>query len=70
MNIYAKEGHKVVFTGCSVNQQRYRGFADHKLLNQGNTYVVEKTDVKCDYTKVFLKEFPELPFNSVCFDDV
>lgn len=40
------------------------------LLKLGETYTVEKTEVHSWHTKVFLKEFPGVEFNSAWFEEV
>lgn len=41
-----------------------------KLLKLGETYTIEKTEVHSWHTKVFLKEFPGVEFNSAWFEEV
>ena len=41
-----------------------------KLLKLGETYDVERIEVHSCHTKVFLKEFPCVEFNSVWFEEV
>lgn len=68
MNIYAKEGDKVIFCNpkngydCDKNQ-----CAKHLKVNQ--VYTVDFTDVGQSSTRVYLKEFHNVSFNSVMFDD-
>lgn len=65
MNIYSQEGDKV-----KVVQKSYGGwFYNIEALVMGVVYTVEKTEVHTWHTKVYLKEFPGLYFNSVCFED-
>lgn len=70
MNIYAKEGDKVVFLGSDKEVNKW-GSCDspNGLLVIGNAYTVSHTEVHSDHTKVFLKEVNG-GFNSVLFDDV
>ena len=68
MNIYAKEGDKVIYKGNG-------GYAYHKetgdkYLTVGNAYEVSYTDVGGWHTDVYLKGFETVPFNSVLFEDV
>jgi hypothetical protein len=70
MNIYAKEGHKVIVTKQGINS----GYDHHKktakkYLRVGNIYTVEYTSVGGWHTDVYLKEIPNVAFNSVHFDD-
>jgi len=68
MNIYAKKGHKVVFTntdnGFELDKAKAREF-----LKTGETYTIESTDVGGWITYVTLIEFPDQTFNSVMFED-
>jgi len=41
-----------------------------KLLKPGKTYNVERIEEHLWHTKIFLKEFPEIDFNSVWFEEV
>jgi len=69
MNIYAKEDDKVVFLGGNEDTNKW-GDCDNpnNLLNVGDTYTVDHTEVHSWHTKVFLKEVSG-GFNSVLFDD-
>jgi hypothetical protein len=68
MNIHAKPGAKVVFSNPKAGYP-----SDQKLakehLEVGKTYTVSVTDVDQSRTNVYLKEFPEIAFNSVLFSD-
>lgn len=67
MNIYAKYGDKVRYLGKGgYDIDRVIG---NKLLTVGEIYTVEKTDVANFVTHVFLKEFPNIAFNTVLFED-
>jgi hypothetical protein len=66
MNIYAKEGAKVV---CKTLRGGYTNHVANKYLEIGKQYTVEKTVVHNWRTEVFLKEFPGIAFNSVYFKD-
>lgn len=68
MNIFADEGTKVTpafkdgkpFGGYSADEEKV---AQH--LKEGEWYTVEYTEVHNWSTDVFLKEFPNVRFNSV-----
>ena len=67
MNIYAKNGDKVVFTGeggCDSDNNFAR-----LHLEIGKEYEVERTEVGGWHTNVYLKGFGLSPFNSVMFED-
>lgn len=68
MNIYAKKGSKVRYTGTGG----YDG--DKKQANQyltvGEIYTVEDTNVGGWSTSVLLQEVEKERFNSVHFEDV
>lgn len=69
MDIHAKEGTKVIFDKCSKSQMNFGNNDDpNKFLKKGIEYTVLRTEVHSYHTKVFLKEFPELKVNSVCFE--
>jgi hypothetical protein len=70
MNIYAKNGDKVIVTEDTI----HNGYdSDEELakkhLKIGGIYTVESTVVENYSTTVYLKEFPTIDFNSVNFDD-
>lgn len=69
MNIYALEGHrvKVRYTDMGYDYQIERA---RKYLTIGEIYTVEYTEVHSESTEVFLKEVPDISFNSACFEDV
>ena len=71
MDIYAKEGTKVVVTGDSI-ENGYDCVKEHarKFLKVGQTYTVDCTVVDEYSTDVYLKEFPDEVFNSVSFEDI
>jgi hypothetical protein len=68
MNIYALNGHKVkcktLFAGYNHHKETAK-----KHLTIGYQYTVEKTEVDRSHTDVVLKEFPDVRFNSVFFED-
>jgi hypothetical protein len=69
MNIYALEGHKVRCTNLTGGYDHHQETAK-KHLAVGQEYTVEYTDVGSWHTDVYLKEFPDVNFNSVFFEDV
>jgi hypothetical protein len=68
MNIRAKKGTKVVFAYPDAGYPFDQEFAKKHLV-AGETYTVEKTVIRSCETDVFLKEFPDMSFNSVLFTD-
>lgn len=67
MNIYAKQGSRVKFTGRG-------GLVSDKLfaishLRVGQEYTVEFVEVGNWSSVVILKEIPEKSFNTVMFED-
>jgi hypothetical protein len=70
MNIYAKEGDKVIVTEEGIGNG-YDGDKRHaeKYLEVGNIYTIDSIEVSGWSTVVNLKEFPEQCFNSVHFED-
>lgn len=72
MNIYARKGDKAV--GNFVNGKIINGYSHdkeiaNKHLKEGIVYTVERTYVDEWHTDVYLKEFPDVPFNVVCLLD-
>jgi len=69
MNIYAPKGTKVSFSypenGNSFQQQEIK-----KYLTPNSIYTVDWTVVEDWHTRVYLQEFPGVPFNSVFFEEV
>ena len=61
-------GDKVIFSGCSIEQQRWGGNSKTDELLIGNEYTVSGIDVHTWHTKIQLKEVKGA-FNSVCFSD-
>ncbi len=64
-----KAGDKVIYTGCTIEQQRW-GTNDSpkkKGLIVGNIYEVDSVEVHTWHSKVTLKGI-DGRFNSVCFD--
>ena len=72
MNIYAKKGCKVIYTGA-VDDQIYSHYGSgddpRGVLVEKSTYTVDHTVVHSWYTDVILEEFPNLCFNSVVFEE-
>lgn len=68
MNIYAKNGHKVIFAYPTHGRKSCQKLAE-RYLEHGEIYTVDFTDVGQSHTNVFLKEFPHVGFNSVLFKD-
>lgn len=69
MDIYAKEGDKIVFAHPNWGYPHDQKLA-RDLLVVGKEYTVEKCDVSSFTTSVYLKEVSGFSFNSVLFDDV
>lgn len=71
MEIFALEGHKVVVTEETKNNGHYHDSDQVKEhLELGKEYTVDRTDVGGSHTDVYLKEVPNVRFNSVNFEDV
>jgi hypothetical protein len=69
MNIYAKKGHKVEYTGASIESIRWGGCDDPRgILIIGDIYTVDRTEVHSQHTKVVLEGY-DGRFNSVSFED-
>lgn len=71
MDIYAKEGTKVIVTEDSI-KNGYDYVEEHarEFLKVGETYTIKETVVSGWYTDVYLEEFPKEKFSSVSFDDI
>lgn len=71
MNIYAKHGDKVRFSYPDNGYERDKENAKNHLRD-GEIYTVKSTSGRMFVfdTYVLLKEIPNLPFNSVQFEDV
>lgn len=71
MNIYALPGHKVKITaetiknGYELDQELVK-----KYLELEKEYEIDHTNISGFHTSVYLKEFPNISFNSVSFEDV
>lgn len=68
MNIHAKPGQRVRYTGATKEQAQWGGCDDPRFLTEGAVYTVEATDVHSCHTKVKLLHRLGW-FNSVCFED-
>ena len=70
MNIYAKEGNKVIVTEESA-KNGYDSDTEKvkKYLQINGVYTVEKVEIHNWHTDVYLKEVPNIYFNSVNFVD-
>ena len=69
MNIYTKKGKKVIY--CNPDNGYLHNQKDcqkHLIFNQ--VYTVDHTEVGSCHTDVYLKEIPDVPFNSVMFENV
>lgn len=69
MDIYAKKGSKVKFAYPTFGYQ-YEQEKALRFLTIGATYTVDHTEVHSSFTHVYLKEVPEISFNSVFFEDL
>ena len=69
MNIYAKAGARVrvVEKGNELVASYYPNV---EKLEMDAIYTISYTNVHSWHTDVYLKEFPGVHFNSVCFEDV
>lgn len=67
MDIYSKKGSKVVF----INKGGRDGDKEEasKILKEGETYTVKRTEVHGFISYVTLEEFPNEEFNTVMFED-
>lgn len=69
MDIYAKKGHRVVFSNPESGYQHHQNTAK-EYLKVGKTYTINKTEVSNYHTDVYLEEVPGVAFNSVLFEDL
>lgn len=61
----------VKYVGCTDEQVRFGGCSDPRgLLDEGKLYLVEHKEVHNWHTKLYLKGFESLGFNSVCFEEI
>lgn len=68
MNIYARNGHKVIFANPTAGYKDDQRIAKQHLT-VGHSYTIDYTDVGSWHTDVYLLEFPNRAFNSVMFED-
>jgi hypothetical protein len=68
MDIYSPEGTKVIFNHPQSGYNHHIETAK-KHLEVGKEYTVDHTYVGDWHTDVYLKEIPEVAFNSVMFDE-
>ena len=68
MNIYAKEDDQVIYQFPDNGYHHHQQTAQ-KYLIIGQVYTVSYTDIHNLSTNVYLKEFPQIRFNSVLFSD-
>lgn len=68
MNIHAQEGDKVIFAYPDNGWEWQKEHA-LKYLTINTEYTIDFTDVHSSSTDIYLKEFPEVKFNSVQFRD-
>lgn len=68
-DIYDSEERKVV---CVSNKDHnfYDCDENAPLLKVGEQYTVSEVEVHSWHTVVYLKEFPGVEFNSVCFEEI
>jgi hypothetical protein len=69
MEIYAKENDKIVYKNINSGHEHDQKEAN-KYLIAGNIYTVDYTHVESFHTDVYIKEVPNISFNSVMFEDV
>lgn len=70
MNIYAKQGHKVIVTEHTIdNGNEIDMQLAKKHLKVGGKYTVASTQVHRWRTLVYIQEIPNIGFNSVNFID-
>lgn len=62
-------GERVVFTGATDAQAKFGRGADPRLhLREGAVYLVDAVEMHSWHTLLFLAEYPDVGFNSSCFD--
>lgn len=66
MDINTSIGSKVIFA-FPDNGMGYERKAAIKCLKLNHEYTIERIDVGGWHTTIYLKEFPDIPFNSVHF---
>jgi hypothetical protein len=68
MNIYAKNGDKVIFCYPDNGYEHDQEYCKKHLTLNG-VYTVELTEVGQSYSSVILQEIPNKSFNTVMFRD-
>lgn len=67
----SKWHRKARFIGCNETQIKWGSNDDpNGLLEVGGEYEIERVDVHTWHTKIYLVDFPDKGFNSVCFEPV
>lgn len=66
MDIYTAIGSKVIFA-FPDNGMTYERKIATKYLKLNHEHTIERIDVGGWHTTIYLKEFPDIPFNSVHF---
>jgi len=69
MSIESEQGEKVKF----IETYPFTWGVDKENANYlklGNIYTVDRTEIHSFHTKVYLLEVPNIPFNSVWFEEV
>lgn len=66
MDIYSSSGTKVEFAYPDAGYPEHQKMATKHLI-LGAQYTIDRTEVESWNTKVYLKEFPDIAFNSVHF---
>lgn len=62
---------KATYKGASDEQVHFGNCVDPRgILMEGQTYEVAKRVEHNWHTKIYLVGWPELGFNSVCFDEI
>lgn len=60
---------KAKYIGCSKDQVRWGSNDDpNGILEIGETYEISNIDIRSMHTKITLTDFPDMVFNSVCFE--
>lgn len=54
---------------CNENNNFFGCDKNSPLLEVGKTYTVVNIDIHSWHSEVELKEFPNIMFNSICFDE-
>ena len=61
----------VIFIGAMDEQVQWAGGFDPRLhLVEYGSYEVARTEVHTWHTRIYLKDYPNMWFNSVCFIEV